>query len=1003
MINERVARSGVVLMLLFAISGFAGLIYESIWTQYLGLFLGHAAYAQSFVLVLFMGGMALGALIASRYSERMARPLVWYALIELLIGIAGITFDPVYRALSGFAYDVLFPMAGSGIGVELIRYLVAAVLIGAQCILLGATFPLMSAGYLRLTPASGGRVLAGLYFSNSLGAAIGALTATFVLLPGVGLPGTVLTGGMISVLVAVAIWPFAKQPTQARRASTAIDGGNVVATLIFAAAAITGATSFVYEITWIRMLALALGTTLHAFELMLAAFISGIAFGGLWLRRRADGMQNPLAIAGWAQVLMGVAALVSLFVYMHAFEWVSWLMAAVNRNGAGYVMFNLTSAAIAVAVMFPAAFFAGMTLPLLTLALIQRGAGERAIGRVYSANTVGAIVGVLLTIHVLMPLLGVRIALWLAAIADIVLGIYLLGRDAKREQRTPSLVFASVAAGALIVVAFVGTAVDSRTLASSVYRSGIATLSQNFQMLFHKDGKTATVSMFQAPGPTQHRSIATNGKVDAGIDTQPDAPASGDEYTMGLAAAVPLSLSANPATVAVIGFGSGMTVHTLLGSDRVQRVDVVEIEPLMVEAARQFGDRVQRAYSDPRAHIIIDDAKAYMSGNGLTYDVIVSEPSNPWMGGTATLFSDEFYGFVPKHLNADGVFVQWLQLYEITPDLVASVLKAMLPHFADVHAYLTNSSDMLLVASVKQPLRPNLDVVSLDPRLQQELARIGVRDAKDIATYRVLDRRGLEALTQGTGEPANSDFFPVLQLQAPKARFMNGRATTINELQQAAWPLLEVTAGYEPVSVLREERPQGATMARDTGVRTARALRTALLRVSSIDEDPETSNLPSDFKFLKTVAGICQIDAMPDAWVEASVAAAASTIPYLSAEDLKGIWIDPSWFAQCRPTNPTVLAALKFHAAMAARNWSEVATQGDAILARAAAGTPIFDAYVLGAMELAELALGHASGPRSVEDRYGARIRGHEVERQWMLTLGSMAGSENEAASNMSQ
>ncbi|MGH8172821.1 MAG: fused MFS/spermidine synthase, partial [Rhodanobacteraceae bacterium] len=465
---DRNARSGTVLMVLFAISGFAGLIYESIWTQYLGLFLGHAAYAQSFVLVLFMGGMALGAWLASRRTERLARPLAVYAAIELVVGILGIAFDALYRFATEAAYAHIFPALGGGIGLDLTRYGIATLLIGVQCVLLGATFPLMSAGYLRLVPASGGRVLAGLYFSNSFGAAIGALTATFVLLPWVGLPGAIQVGGVLSLAVAVAVWPFARPTSTAQGASPTRANESVAPWLILAAAAITGATSFVYEITWVRMLALALGTTLHAFELMLAAFISGIAFGGLWLRHRADRLKDVIGAAGWAQVCMGIAALASLFIYMHAFEWVAWLIQAAGKTSQGYALFNIASGAISLAVMFPAAFFAGMTLPLLTLVLLRNGAGERAIGRVYAANTIGAIVGVLVTVHVLMPMLGVRLSLWVAALLDLALGIYLLARTAgTRAARRTRTVLAFGVSLLIATAALLSTRVDPLTLASS--------------------------------------------------------------------------------------------------------------------------------------------------------------------------------------------------------------------------------------------------------------------------------------------------------------------------------------------------------------------------------------------------------------------------------------------------------------------------------------------------------------------------------------------------------
>jgi hypothetical protein len=170
-------------------------------------------------------------------------------------------------------------------------------------------------------------------------------------------------------------------------------------------AALTGAASFIYEIGWIRMLSLVLGSSTHAFELMLSAFILGLAFGGLWIKRRIDDIAAPEKFLGVVQVAMGLLALATLVVYGRTFELMQWLFGVLARNDSGYAMFNLGSHLIALVVMFPAAFCAGMTLPLITHALLQRGAGERAIGAVYAANTVGAIVGVFAAVHVGLPAL----------------------------------------------------------------------------------------------------------------------------------------------------------------------------------------------------------------------------------------------------------------------------------------------------------------------------------------------------------------------------------------------------------------------------------------------------------------------------------------------------------------------------------------------------------------------------------------------------------------------
>ena len=298
---------GPAALLVFALSGCAGLIYQSIWSQYLGLYLGHAAYAQSLVLAIFMGGMAIGAWWASRRSLHWRNLLRAYALIELVIGMAAVLFHPLYVGVTGFAYDTAFPAMPGGWAVQTFKWASGTLLILPQAILLGTTFPLMSNALMRRLRSGDGATLGGLYFSNSIGAAIGALIATFVLLPTIGLPGAMRFGAALNLAVAIAAWLLARTP-EVPHALVVPDAPPQqqagITRLLLVAAFVTGATSFVYEIGWVRMLSLAFGSTVHAFELMLAAFIGGLAFGGLWIRKRIDGYAQPLRVGGWVQLGM---------------------------------------------------------------------------------------------------------------------------------------------------------------------------------------------------------------------------------------------------------------------------------------------------------------------------------------------------------------------------------------------------------------------------------------------------------------------------------------------------------------------------------------------------------------------------------------------------------------------------------------------------------------------------------------------------------------------------
>src|SRR5688572_13190084 len=350
--------------LLFTLSGFAALVYESIWSHYLKLFLGHAAYAQTLVLAIFMGGMALGSWLCSRYGTRWRNLLLGYAVTEAVIGICALGFHRVFVGVTDFSYDSIMPGLGSPAVVTAFKWSVSALLILPQSVLLGMTFPLMSAGLIRAQPERSGGTIAMLYFTNSLGAAAGVLASGFVLVALVGLPGTMMTAGLINVLLALVVWLLAKDmaftapsASSDRRAASGRGQGYA---LMLAVAALTGTASFIYEIGWIRMLSMVLGSSTHAFELMLSAFILGLAFGGLWIKRRIDAIASPEAFLGVVQVAMGMLALGTLVVYGYTFEIMQWLLLILDRNEASYSVFNAGSHLIALIVMFPAAFCAGM-------------------------------------------------------------------------------------------------------------------------------------------------------------------------------------------------------------------------------------------------------------------------------------------------------------------------------------------------------------------------------------------------------------------------------------------------------------------------------------------------------------------------------------------------------------------------------------------------------------------------------------------------------------------
>ncbi len=800
------------LALLFVFSGAAGLIYESLWSRYLGLLVGHGAYAQVLVLVIFLGGMSVGAALIARRSAEIRKPLLWYAGVEAVVGVLGLAFHDVFVATSGFAYDTLFPALGNGSLVTTAKWTIAALLILPQSILLGATFPLMTAAVLRLTaPERAGRMLGLFYFANSLGAAIGVLLAGFWLLEMAGLPGTLAVAAIVNLVVALVAFVLGRKTDDGREAqprvneeslpSSVIRHPSSLSRLLLAVSFASAAASFLYEIAWIRMLSLVLGSATHAFELMLSAFILGLAIGALIIRRSADDGGDPIWKLGLVQVAMGTAAIVTLSLYVDAFGWMAALMQTVQRNASGYTAFHAGRYALAMSIMLPATVCAGMTLPLITRALLSAGRGERAIGTVYAWNTLGSIVGAATAGLMLLPAIGVRGTLILGGTLDLLIGCWLLWSSARLRVggvRTAQLTTA--AAAAVVIVSALSQGFDPSVLSSGVFRYGNVPQPGTRNILFYKDGRTASVSVQM--GSDSGFTIATNGKPDASLHrtwfedppADPLRPAlATDNATQALLALITLAHAPAAREAAVIGFGAGMTTHFLLGSEEMERVTTIEIEPEMVNAARLLKPANIRAFDDRRAVIVEDDARAFFATANRQFDVIVSEPSNPWVSGVSALFTEEFYARASKQLAPGGVFGQWLHLYEIEDALVLGILKALSTQFRSYELYLTNDVDVLVVASNADSLPTPDWRVFRSPDIALDLARFRPIPDAALAASHLVGHRELRAVL-AADSATNSDFYPQLDLRAERARFFGVVASAFSEMQADRFVLADAIA-----------------------------------------------------------------------------------------------------------------------------------------------------------------------------------------------------------------
>lgn len=899
----------------FFVSGFTGLIYESLWSHYLKLFLGHAAYAQTLVLVIFMGGMALGAAIASKISQHLKSLLTVYALAEIGIGLLALCFHPLFATVVDLSFTQLMPSLDSPLKVEAYKWGIAVLLLLPPSLLMGTTFPLMSGAILRRFPGRDGSNLATLYFSNSMGAALGVLVASFILIGLLGLPGTLQLAGVINLLIGASALLFARTPETVPHVEPNPQGrlSRRLPAVFLAASFVTGMASFIYEVSWIRMLSLVLGSSFHAFELMLSAFITGLALGSLAIRGRIDRIANPLAFAAGVQLAMGILAVLTLPIYSYSFEWMGELVRALPKNAGGYTLFNLASHGIAFAVMLPATFMAGMTLPLFTHVLIRKGLGEQSIGLIYAANTLGAILGVIFAVHFAFPTMGLKLTLASGALLDIALGLVLL-RFVGASLGRWVMALATLAVPVLVVRL---VPLDGSVLGSGVYRTGTPQL-KNSATLYYQDGKTASINVSRTDSTVVLR---TNGKPDAAIELNPNRAAQADEITMVMAAAVPLAMRPDARNVANIGFGSGLTTHIALASPNIIDLSTIEIERAVIDGSHAFLPRVERAYRDPRSLIFIEDAKSWFARHNRTFDIIISEPSNPWVSGVASLFSVEFYGRIRHYLDNRGLLVQWLNLYEFNTRLAASVITALNRHFSDYAIYLTDDSNILIVA-IKGGKLPHLsqDIFKLGS-MAQELDRVGIRTLDDLALRRLGTAAMLSPMLAALGAPINSDYYPYVELNAPQARFLRQEAIEFPMLGTYPLPLIEMLDSQGFTWNIEHLTPTNSW--RYKKVKVAQEVRTALLGM------PLQDSVVADRVIIwQERLGSCTTN-NPEEALSAMHEIALATLAHLDKKNLEALWQRPGWLS-C--DSARVMSRLAVYQAVARRNASAMLAVAEAAL-----------------------------------------------------------------------
>lgn len=773
------------IFILFFSSGFTSLVFEVIWERALTQVFGTTSLALSTLLTAFMAGLALGSHLGGRFADRIKRPLVVYGLLEGAIGVYALLIPPMLGVLPAL-YGVLFDhFIDDFVVFSALRFIAVFAILVIPTTMMGATLPLISQWTARHNARFQGTAGV-LYAVNTLGACSGALLAGFVLLPALGLSLTntifaVSNFVLCATVLAFAAWlPRAEADSEDAEDPDEFDDWESVATTplssasrmaIIAGFGLAGFVSMSYQVLWTRAYVIVLGSSTYSFTVILTTFLFAIAAGSALMSTLVHRLSRPAYWLALTQTGFALAATVTFFVMD---DLPVWLFGRLREDiGTASEIYLYQFGLVAVVVFVPI-FLQGMAFPLVIRALAaSRERIGKEVGRAYSLNTVGAITGSFIAGFALLPALGLRASLTVTVAINLLLGFGFTVIALKQRNLEKPAIAALIGLTALATTALLAApTIDEVKLTRGLFRTYWARQlfdheklqRDNPELLFYADGLTATTSVEKRGNL---RTLKSNGK--------PEASDGADMSTQILVALTPFLIrTMNDVPIgnescAMVGYGSGVTAGAALQWP-LERLDVVEIEGTMIEASRFFDHVNHKPLEDPRTRVIESDGRNFLEYTQDTYDVIVSEPSNPWIAGVASLFTVEHFDRARRKLNDRGTFAQWVQLYEIRPENVQVVVATFLESFEHVVAFssMPKGTDLMLIGS-REPMHfpaSGFEKAWEDETIRAELERAGIERPMDLYGLMFMNRQELEDFARGA--PLNTDDNGLLEFRAPR-------------------------------------------------------------------------------------------------------------------------------------------------------------------------------------------------------------------------------------------
>ncbi|MHC1711035.1 MAG: fused MFS/spermidine synthase [Solidesulfovibrio sp.] len=728
-------RDRLMLTAIFLVSGGSALLFETLWLHLAGLVFGVSVYASALVLSSFMGGLALGNALISRFGRDVTDPVRFYAVMELLVGVWGLLLVLCFPMLSVWLGAMLHPALDKPVLLNTLRFSFSFLLFLLPSTAMGVTLPLLVKALTR-RPGEFGKVLGRLYGFNTLGACLGALLGETVLIAPFGLSGTGFVAAGLNVVAAIGALilasRFQEEPSRGEDAENPVARPPLTsrAKRLLLAGFLAGGLFLALEVVWTRFLQLFVRSTSLAFSVMLAVILAGIGLGGVfagwWLRREADGRKVTAPLA----LLVGTVALASFAVFESA--------AGVNLSVYQTVDWRYV-AVLSLALMFPAALLSGVLFTTLGEAF-HREVGDRArsAGLVAMANTLGAMTGPLVAGFVLLPLCGMEKSLFVLCAAYVLPTLLCAGNTAP----WPSLRKGRLLQGAAVAFVLFLALFPFGSMQSYLKRACVDFLKDGEVLSATVEGVTGTLQYLRKDylGQPYYYRLVTDGYSMSSTDR-------GARRYMKLFAYFPEAVLPNPKSALLICFGTGLTASALVEDKRLTSIDVVDISRDVLRGSQiVYPQPGQNPLDDPRVTAHVEDGRFFLLASRKKYDIITAEPPPPMMAGVVNLYSREYFELMRDRLNDGGMVTYWLPVFELSPADAKAILRAFSEVFEHTSLWTGDNFNWMMVG-VKKPKgpKPGADFARLwnDPVTGKGLRDIGVEEPAQLGALYMLDGQAL--------------------------------------------------------------------------------------------------------------------------------------------------------------------------------------------------------------------------------------------------------------------